>query len=118
MSLLRYTFDMNVTKMHKIKVYSTEKGKAPFVEWLEQLDSNVRYRIKERLDRITLGNFGDHKSMTEGIFELRFTFGSEYRVYYGKTGNDIVLLLTGGDKNSQKKDIKKAIEYWRDYLEE
>jgi len=61
------------------------------------------------------GNFGDYKSIGEGLYELRLHFGSGYRVYYGKIGDEIILLLAGGDKNTQKQDIQKARYYWRDY---
>lgn len=100
----------------KIKIYMNSEGKSPFIEWLESLDKNVRYRVKERLDRLSLGNFGDHKSIKAGIYELRLFFGSGYRIYYAKEEENILLLLSGGNKSSQKKDILKAISYWQDYL--
>ncbi len=92
-------------------------GKRPFVEWLENLKNKTdRYRIKERLDRITLGNFGDHKNVANGVYELRLTFGPGYRIYYGIENKNIIILLCGGDKSSQKKDIKNATKYLNDYL--
>ena len=100
----------------KLKIYTTDSGESPFVDWIESLDKQIRYRVKERLDRITLGNKGDHKPIQSGISEFRFTFGSGYRIYYGEDQGNIVLLLCGGDKSSQKRDIKKAIAYWHDYL--
>lgn len=100
----------------QLNIYVTKNGKKPFVDWLELLDKMIRYRIKERLDRVTLGNLGDHKFIEDGIFELRMDFGAGYRIYCGYEGNQIVLLLCGGDKTTQKKDIKKAITYWKDYL--
>lgn len=108
---------MEVIQQKQLEIYETVDGKRPFVEWLESLkDKSVRYRIKERLDRVSLGNLGDHKSVKDGISELRFTFGAGCRVYYAEEGNKIILLLCGGDKSSQKKDIKKAAAYWKDYL--
>jgi len=68
-----------------------------------------------RLDRLKLGNFGDSKALQEGVCELRIHYGSGIRIYYGKVGNRVVLLLCGGDKGSQKRDIAKAKEYWKDY---
>ena len=61
------------------------------------------------------GNYGDFKSLKDGVFELRLMFGSGYRVYFAEDGNDVVLLLIGGDKSSQKNDIQKAKEYWKEY---
>ena len=71
-----------------------------------------------RLDRLKEGNFGDHKAVGEGVYELRFFFGSGYRVYFGKSGDKLILLLCGGNKSSQQRDIKKAKHYWNDYQEQ
>ena len=65
--------------------------------------------------RVRLGNLGDCRSVGNGVFELRIDFGSGFRVYFGQEGNDVVVLLCGGDKGSQEKDIHKAKEYWSDY---
>lgn len=101
----------------QLKIYVTKEGKKPFVEWLEALeDRKARYRIKEKLDRVALGNLGDHKFISDGVYELRLAFGSGYRIYYGNEENTVVLLLCGGDKSTQKKDTKKAVTYLKDYL--
>ena len=71
---------------------------------------------KERLDRVSLGNLGDHKHVEQGVHELRFKFGSGYRLYYGQDGTKIILLLCGGNKSTQKQDVKKAIQHWKDYM--
>ena len=76
----------------------------------------MRYRIKERLDRLTLGNKGDYKFISEGIAELKINFGPGYRIYFSQVGKKIILLLCAGNKSSQEKDIKKAMNYWKDYL--
>lgn len=108
---------MRIIKQKQLDIYVTSDGKKPFAQWLESLkDKSVRYRIKERLDRVALGNLGDHKKLSGGVSELRFKFSSGYRVYYAEEGNKIILLLCGGDKATQGKDIKKAKEYWQDYL--
>ena len=100
-----------------ILVYKTRDGKEPFVEWLFSLrDKIVRHRIEARIDRIKHGNYGDHKRF-HGIIELRLDFGKGYRIYCGEDGSKIIILLAGGDKASQDKDIKEAVEYWRDYHE-
>lgn len=68
--------------------------------------------------RFEAGNLGDHKSVGDGVWEARMTFGPGYRLYFGKDGNKIVVLLMGGDKSSQTKDIKSARRYWSEYLQE
>ncbi|MFZ4403749.1 MAG: type II toxin-antitoxin system RelE/ParE family toxin [Pseudobdellovibrionaceae bacterium] len=96
--------------------YKTEDGKEPFREWLKSLrDKVTTARIQSRLERVKLGNFGDAKSVGNGVSELRFTFGSGFRVYYAQDGDQIVVLLIGGDKSSQEKDIQLAHNYWSDY---
>jgi putative addiction module killer protein len=108
---------INIARKKEIDIYVTSDGKQPFIEWLESLkDKAIRSRIKERLDRVALGNLGDHKSVGKGIAELRLQFGSGYRIYFGEDKGSIILLLCGGDKATQSKDIKKAQKYWEDYL--
>ena len=92
----------------------THNDKAPFSEWLNKLDRPVKARVMTRIDRIRRGNFGDTKSVGDGVFELRVAFGPGYRVYYGRQGQEIVILLCGGDKGSQPRDIARAKEFWRD----
>lgn len=99
-----------------IEIYIAENGKSPFIEWLESLEKPIRYRVKERLDRVSLGNLGDWKSVGEGVAELRLSFGSGYRIYFGQEGNTLILLLCGGDKATQEKDIRQAQQYWKGYL--
>ena len=99
-----------------VRRYSTSEGKVPFDEWLYSLrDAKAKVKIKLRLDRVKLGNFGDYRSVGEGVCELRIDYGPGYRVYFGQIGSIIVILLCGGDKSTQNQDIRKAIEYWRDY---
>lgn len=83
---------------------------AVFVEWLSSLrDVRARARIEVRIDRLALGLFGDAK-LFDGIGELRIDYGPGYRVYFVKRGNEVVILLCGGDKSRQAKDIKQAVE--------
>jgi putative addiction module killer protein len=97
-------------------IYETEQGEVPFLEWLDSLrDRASRARIKKRLDRVELGNFGDYKAVGEGVCELRIDCGSGYRVYYGNVDMTIVLLLCGGDKNTQVEDIDLAKQFWNDF---
>ena len=96
-------------------VYRTLDDAEPVTEWLFSLrDKTARHRIEVRIDRIRQGNFGDHKRF-QGIVEVRLDFGKGYRLYCAEDGNTLVVLLIGGDKSSQEKDIKKALDYWRDY---
>jgi putative addiction module killer protein len=99
-----------------IKVYETRKGVQPFMDWLRKLkDGQGRTAVRVRLDRVKLGNFGDCQSVGEGVSEIRIDIGPGYRVYFGMMGRTIVLLLTGGDKKSQHKDIQLAKEFFRDH---
>jgi len=100
----------------EIRLYVTRNGKVPYSRWLNSLkDVRARAVVRVRLNRIRLGNFGDCKSVGEGIMELRIDHGPGYRVYFGRVGRQIVLLLCGGDKSSQSKDIEQAQTYWADY---
>jgi putative addiction module killer protein len=99
-----------------VEVYSTQEGKEPFTEWLTSLkDKRGADKILLRIQRIQLGNLGDHKFIAEGVFELRIKFGPGYRVYFGRVEDYLILLLCGGEKSSQSQDIQNAIEYWKDY---
>ena len=95
---------------YTIANYIDNDGKEPIKDWLKSLDGTTRKRILLRFDRLKDGNFGDYKQLNEYLYELRFNFGSGYRVYYTFENNTIVLLINGGDKKSQVKDIKKAQE--------
>jgi len=81
-----------------------------FAKWIDELnDIAARARVLVRIERLAAGNPGDTKSVGEGVFELRISYGPGYRVYYRKVGRRIIVLLAGGDKSSQSRDIKKAI---------
>lgn len=100
----------------QVIIFADRTGKEPFTDWLEGLrDATARRRILTRLRRVEQGNFGDYRGLSEGIYELRFTFGPGYRVYFGQDGNTIVVLLNGGDKSSQSQDIERAKAYWKEY---
>lgn len=101
-----------------IQEFLTTAGESPFRIWLGRLDTTSRARIQARIFRVEEGNLGDAKSIGEGVWELRFTIGPGYRVYFGRDGQKIILLLLGGDKATQRKDILKARLYWSTYLEE
>lgn len=102
--------------MIEIREYLATDSHSPFVEWLRGLrDRQARARIMVRLNRLRLGNFGDCRSVGDGVFELRMMFGPGYRVYFGRDGERVVMLLCGGDKDTQQKDVELAKHYWRDY---
>lgn len=97
-------------------MYSRSDGSEPLTEWLRGLrDGAGRNRVRQRLARVRLGNFGDAQSVGIGVHELRIHIGPRYRLYFGREGEAVVILLCGGDKGSQARDIERAQEYWRDY---
>lgn len=119
LKLRSFCATIGIISITKIIIYTTQSGKAPFKEWLEGLDIKTKAITRARIDRVRLGNFGDCKVLAdgEGVSELRISFGAGYRVYFGRDGLALIILLIGGDKGSQKCDISKAKEYWRAYKE-
>ncbi len=100
----------------EVRIYITKDGKRPFKTWLNSLkDIKAVTKIERRLERLEIGNFGDVRSVGNGVLELRIDYGPGYRVYFGQWGTKIVLLLCGGDKSTQEQDITKAQAYWEDY---
>jgi putative addiction module killer protein len=101
-----------------VREYVEDGGRIPFRDWLTELDKATRAMVQARILRFETGNLGDHKDVGAGVLEARLDFGPGYRVYFGRKGRELVLLLLGGDKGSQKKDIKRAQEFWSRYLKE
>jgi putative addiction module killer protein len=102
----------------RLYYYQTAAGERPFVRWLARLgDRQARARIEARLARVAAGNPGDVERVGEGVLELRVDWGPGYRVYFSEFGQAIVLLLCGGDKRTQQRDIKRAKDYLQDYKE-
>lgn len=100
----------------EIVMLETIDGKVPFEEWFNGIrDQKLQISVDARLTRIADGNFGDHKSLRGGVFELRVHKGPGLRVYYGLDGPRIVVLIGGGVKSTQGKDIRKAQELWKEY---
>ena len=109
---------MHIAQPRELQIYRTPNGRALFIDWLKSLrDLKTQTRIQARLDRLETGNLGDCRSVGVGVFELRFQFGPGYRIYFGEVDQTIVLLLCGGDKSSQVRDIEQAKAYWREYKE-
>ena len=101
---------------YQIEMYQTLAGKKPFAQWFDTLkDAKAKALILDRLDRVKLGNFGDTTYVGDGVSELRFHSGPGYRLYYTKSGTQIVVLLCGGAKGTQPKDIKLAKQYLADF---
>ena len=102
--------------MIEIRKYRLPDGVVPFDRWIAKLrDGRAKARILVQLDRLKLGLPGDWKSVGEGVFELRIFEGKGYRVYFAREGKSIVILLCGGDKTTQSRDIELAQSYWRAY---
>ncbi len=105
---MRGKIDKQVAVSYKGQAFRLEETSV-FSDWLGSLrDRRARARILDRLKRASSGNFGDHKSVKDGVFELRVDAGPGYRVYYFRRGNQLVILLCGGDKRTQKADIAQA----------
>ncbi len=100
----------------EVVAFRTQGGRVPFEEWLDDLDDKKAVaRILARLARVRQGNLGDCKSVGEGVSELRVDCGPGYRVYFGQGGRTLVVLLCGGDKRTQDRDIRLAKQHWREY---
>jgi putative addiction module killer protein len=93
----------------------TEAGRSPFAEWFNELDAVTAARVQRYIRRLEVGNFGAAKPLRDGVFELRLDLGPGYRVYYGREGRTIIILLGGGSKRRQDADIAAAVERWKRY---
>jgi putative addiction module killer protein len=102
--------------VNELYYYQIATGERPFVDWLAELaDRQARAMIEARLARVAAGNLGDVETVGEGVMELRVDWGPGYRIYFARIGQVIVLLLCGGDKRTQQKDIRRAKAYFEDY---
>jgi putative addiction module killer protein len=104
-------------QIYQIEIYEALDGKCPYSEWLDNLsDIAARAKIRTRLDRATIGNFGKTESVGAGVYEFKIDFGPGYRVYFGldEAERKIILLLCGGTKKRQQKDVKRAQDYWKE----
>ena len=98
----------------KIEEY-LEAGRSPFAGWFDSLDAVTAARVDKYIRRLEAGNFGSAKSLQDGVSELKLDFGPGYRVYFGRDGKTIIILLGGGSKRRQSADIAAAIERWKKY---
>ena len=109
---------MRNVRPRTINFYETLNGHKPFTRWFLSIrDERSRERIQACLTSVRAGNFGDRNFVGDGVWELRLDFGPGYRIYYGEVDHTIVLLLCGGDKSSQRRDIERAKNYWKEYRE-
>ena len=100
--------------MSVIAKYSTKEDRVPFDEWFHELDTNAALKVTTALGRIETGNMGDIKPVGHGVSERRIDFGPGYRVYFGQDGNKVIVLC-GGTKKRQSRDIERAKALWDDY---
>ncbi len=101
--------------MIEIRYYIASDGRQPFAEWFSDLDPVVRAKVARAIARMEQGNLSNVKSVGEGVLEYKIDFGPGYRVYFGRDGTTLVILLTGGTKKRQQRDIEAAIAYWQNY---
>ena len=92
-----------------------ENGKSPYAEWFRSLDSDAAAKVDRYIRRMENGNFNAAKMLRQGVFELRIDSGPGYRIYFGRVGLVLVILLAGGTKRTQRQDIEKAIARWTAY---
>ena len=100
---------------NRIVEFTASNGSNPFRTWLSSLPLVAAARVQARLYAVEIGNLGDHKSVGDDVFELRIHMGPGYRVYFGRSGTQTVIVLCGGTKRSQWRDIAKAKRYWTQF---
>jgi len=101
--------------MSEIRYYVASDGQEPFADWFADLEAVARAKATRAIARLEQGNFSNVKSIGEGVLEYKIDFGPGYRVYFGRDGEAVVILLTGGTKKRQQRDIATAHTYWQDY---
>jgi putative addiction module killer protein len=99
----------------EVRILQLANGHEPFIEWRNSLDLALRVAVTRRIERLAVGNLGDHKALGDGLFELRLDIGPGLRVYCGREGRRVIILLAGGDKSTQARDILNARRYWKEY---
>jgi putative addiction module killer protein len=101
--------------MLEIRYVVAPSGQQPFAEWFADLEPVARAKVTRALARMEQGNLSNVKPVGGGVLEFKIDFGPGYRVYFGRDGSTLIVLLTGGTKKRQQRDIATAIEYWRSY---
>lgn len=95
--------------------YETAEGDCPFADWFDHLDPQAAVKIRAAIARMEAGNFGDVKPVGEGVFERRIDWGPGYRIYFGREGTVLIVLLAGGSKKRQRVGIEEARRLWASY---
>lgn len=99
-----------------IQEYIDQSGKSPYQQWLDRLgNGRAQVKVISQVERMALGSFGDVKPVGGGVSETRIHWGPGYRIYHARVGDKVIILLCGGDKSTQNKDIKAAKEFLADY---
>ena len=101
--------------MIAIREYVDLKGRSPFGRWFSRLNAQAAAKVATALVRLEQGNVSGIKGVGAGVFERRIDFGPGYRIYFGKVGDELIILLGGGTKNRQRQDVETARSYWREY---
>lgn len=101
--------------MIEIREYIDPKGRSPYARWFNRLNAQAAAKVATALVRMEQGNLSNTKGVGGGVLECRLDFGPGYRIYFGKEGNTLIVLLGGGTKRSQQQDIETAREFWREY---
>ena len=99
----------------RIENYITDEGDEPFSKWFNTLNAVAASKVTPALYRMELGNYSNVESVGEGVYEYKIDFGPGYRIYFGQVGDELVILVGGGSKKKQNKDIQMAKLYWKEY---
>lgn len=99
----------------RIENYITDEGYEPFAKWFNTLNVIAASKVTTALYRMELGNYSNVESVGEGVYEYKIDFGPGYRIYFGQVGDELVILVGGGSKKKQNKDIQMAKFYWKEY---
>lgn len=105
--------------IREIRFFETKSGNVPFFDWYNSIrDKKIRLTVASKLRQIQNKDFKNYKSLSNGVLELRIFLGAGYRIYFGFKNNDVIVILTGGDKKSQFADVRKAIKFWEEFKNE
>jgi|HubBroStandDraft_5_1064220.scaffolds.fasta_scaffold127887_2 putative addiction module killer protein len=99
----------------RVLEYNDTNGRSPYKDWFDGLDAQAAAKVAVAVTRMSLGNLSNVKPVGEGVLEFRIDFGPGYRIYFGRDGSEIIILLGGGSKKSQQRDIGTAKTRWADY---
>ena len=101
--------------MLEIGEFVDARGSSPFGRWVRRLDPHATARVATALYRMEMGNLSNAKGVGGGVLEYRIDFGAGYRIYFGRDGDALIILLGGGTKVRQQRDIEAAVALWREY---